>query len=84
MGDLTIITNSKLRKLVSKNPNVREVISINWNKCITKIEIGLDSSIKRIVSTNSKVTMEEFVDWKRRISKKLTIKLLLLHINKNS
>ena len=80
MGDLTIITNSKLRKLVSKNPNVREVISINWNKCITKIEIGLDSSIERIVSTNSKVTMEEFVDWKRRISKKLTIKLLLLHI----
>ena len=67
MGDLTIITNSKLRKLVSKNPNVREVISINWNKCITKIEIGLDSSIERIVSTNSKVTMEEFVDWKRRI-----------------
>ena len=80
MGDLTIITNSKLRKLVSKNPNVREVISINWNKYITKIEIGLDSSIERIVSTNSKVTMEEFVDWKRRISKKLTIKLLLLHI----
>ena len=80
MGDLTIITNSKLGKLVSKNPNVREVISINWNKCITKIEIGLDSSIERIVSTNSKVTMEEFVDWKRRISKKLTIKLLLLHI----
>ena len=53
-GDLRIITNSKLRKLVSKGPNFREAMSINWNKCKREIEIGLDSSIKRIVSTNPK------------------------------
>ena len=32
-GDLRIITNSKLRKLVSKGPNFREAMSTNWNKC---------------------------------------------------
>ena len=42
-GDLRIITNSKLRKLVSKGPNFREAMSINWNKCKREIEIGLDS-----------------------------------------
>ena len=66
-GDLRIITNSKLRKLVSKGPNFREAMSINWNKCKREIEIGLDSSIERIVSTNPKTTMEEFVEWKRKI-----------------
>ena len=66
MGDLSIITNSKLRKLVSKDPNFREAISINWNKCKREIEIGLDSSIEGRVSTNPKVMVEGFVEWKRK------------------
>ena len=56
-----------MRKLVSKSPNFREAMSINWNQCKREIEIGLDSSIERIVSANPKVTMEKFVDWKRKI-----------------
>ena len=64
-GDLRIITNSKFRKLVSKGANFREPMSINWNKCKREIEIGLDSSTERAVSTNPKVTMEKFVDWKK-------------------
>ena len=66
-GYLRIITNSKLRKLASKGPNFREAMSINWNKCTREIEIGLDSSIKRKVSTNPGVMKEEFVDLKRKI-----------------
>ena len=31
-GKLRIITNSKLRKLVTKGPTFREAMSINWNK----------------------------------------------------
>ena len=53
-GDLRKTKNSKLRKLVSKGPNFREAMSINWNKCKREIEIGLDSSIERIVSTTPK------------------------------
>ena len=56
-----------LRKLISKGPNFREAMSINWNKCQREIEIGLDSSIEQIVSTNPKITMEESVDWTRKI-----------------
>ena len=67
MGDLRIITNSKLIKLVSKGPNFREAMSINWNKCKREIEIGLDSSKERIVSKNPKIKTEEFADWKRKI-----------------
>ena len=61
-GDLRIITNSKLRKPVSKCSNFREAMSINWNKYKREIEIGLQSSIERIVSTNLKVRMVEFVE----------------------
>ena len=50
-GGLRIITNSKWRKLVSKDPNFHEAVSINWNKCKREIGIGLDSSIEQIVST---------------------------------
>ena len=66
-GGIRIITNSMLRKLISKGPNFREAMSINWNKCQREIEIGLDSSIEQIVSTNPKITMEESVDWTRKI-----------------
>ena len=75
-GDLRIITNSKLRKVVSKGPSFRESVSINWNKCKRKIEIGLDSSKERIVSTNPKVTMEEFVDWKRKVLQEVDNKII--------
>ena len=83
-GDFRIITNSKLRKLVSKGANFREAMSVNWNKCKREIEIGLDSSTERVVSTNPKVTMEKFVDWKKNFSKKLTTKSYLLNIELSS
>ena len=53
-GDLRIITNSKLRKLVSYDPNFCEAMSINWNKRKREIEIGLNSSIEQKVSTTPK------------------------------
>ena len=44
--DLKILTNSELRKLVSKDPNFCEAMSLNCNNCKREIEIGLDSSIE--------------------------------------
>ena len=43
MGDLKIITNSKLRNLVIKGPNFCEAMSINWDRWKREIEIGSDS-----------------------------------------
>ena len=65
-----------MRKLVSKGPNFREAMPINWNKCKREIEIGLDSRIEQMDSTNPKIMTEEFAKWKKRFSKKLTIKFL--------
>ena len=77
-GDLIIITNSKLEKLVSKGPNFRETMLINWNKCKREIEIDLDSSIERIILTNPKVTTEEFIEWKRKILQEVDNRIISL------
>ena len=65
-----------MRKPVRKGPNFREAQSINWNKCKRKIEADLDSSIERVVSTNPKVTMKDFVDWKRKILQEFDNKII--------
>ena len=77
-GDLRIMANSKLRKLVSKGPNFREAMPVNWNECKRKIEISLDSSIEQIVSTNPKITTEDFAKWKRKILEDVDNKIISL------
>ena len=39
------------------------IISITWNICNREIEIGLESSIERIISINPNVNMGQFVEW---------------------
>ena len=51
-------------------------MSINWNKCKRDIEIGLYSSIEQIVLANPKITMEEFVEWKRKILLEVDSKII--------
>ena len=53
-------------------------MSINWNKFKREIEIGLDSSIERIVSANPKITTEEFAEWKRKILQEVGNKIISL------
>ena len=64
-----------MKKLVSKGPNFREAMSINWSKCKREIETGLESSIERILSTNLKVAIEELVDRKRKILQEVDNKI---------
>ena len=44
-GDLRLITNSKLRKLLSKGPNYREPKMLNYRKCKQSIESSLTAAI---------------------------------------
>ena len=53
-------------------------MSINWNKCKKETEIGLDSSIERIISINPKLTKEEFVQWERKILQEVDNKIISL------
>ena len=48
----------------------------NWNKCKGEIEIGLDSNIERLVSTNPKITTEEFPEWKKKIIQEVENKII--------
>ena len=82
--NLRIITVSKLRKFVSKGPNFREAKSINWNKCEREIEIGLYSSKEPMISTNPKVTTEEFIGRKRKILQEVDNKIFSLKVHKTN
>ena len=53
-------------------------MSINWNKCKREIDIGLDSSKERAVSTNLKAMMEEFIKWERKILQEVNNKMISL------
>ena len=66
-GDLRFIENSKLRKLLSKGPNFREPMSINWAKCRNAIENGLDTCCDKISSSNPKVKTEDLRQWKTQV-----------------
>ena len=50
-------------------------MSINWNKCKSETEIGLDSSIERITSANPKVTPKEFAEYKGKILQEVDNKI---------
>ena len=47
-GDLRIIENDKLRKLMSKGPNYREPKTINFNKCLKAIESALSITVDKL------------------------------------
>ena len=58
-GDLRIISNPKLRKLLSKGPNYREPKTLNYSKCKQAIESAISSSIFSLAE-KYKLTVAEF------------------------
>ena len=65
-GNLNIIKNNKLRKLLSKGPKYREPAKIDWGLAKMVIEEALDSFIEHMASTKG-VTPEYFDNWKHTI-----------------
>ena len=47
-GNLNIIENNKLRKLLSKGPNFREPKTLNYNKCFSSIEADLQNTVDHL------------------------------------
>ena len=76
-GDLRIITNKKLRKLLSRGPNYREPKSLNYSKCKQSIESALVSSIDNLAD-KYKVNTEEFLAWKNKIIELVDERIKLL------
>ena len=65
-GDLNIIKNNKLRKLLSKGPKYREPDSINWNLAKIVIDASLDSYIEHLAKIKG-VSRPYFSNWKHTI-----------------
>ena len=65
-GDLPVVTNQKLRKLLSKGPNYREPKTLNYHKCKKSIESSLSSSIDQLAFKYN-ISVENFSAWKTKI-----------------
>ena len=71
-GDLRIIQNQKLRKLITKGPNFREGKTINWVRCTQEIVAGIDNFIVRRRAAGYERDLDA---WKEIVLKKVDGKI---------
>ena len=76
-GDIRIITNNKLRKLVSMGPNYRESVPIDFESARTSIINGIEDCILKW-SSKSNISKTCFSAWKDEIIAKLDTKIIRL------
>ena len=65
-SDLRLITNSKLRKLLSIGPNYKEPKMLNYRKCKQSIESSLTAAIDTL-SEKYNVPVNSLLPWKNKI-----------------
>ena len=73
-GDLRIIKNAKLRKLLSKGPNYRENKTINYSKCLTEIKTALSTCASNMAS-KYQLDVKLFDNWKSLVTEKVAEKV---------
>ena len=73
-GDLRIIENPKLRKLLTKGPNYRENKTINYSKCTKEINDSLDLCVSNLAS-KYKIQISSFDNWLTLIKRKVADKV---------
>lgn len=69
-GNLRIIKNNKLIKLLTKSSNHRELQFINFSKAFYKINTVINSYIEKI-ATKNKTDIELFQKWKEKVLPKV-------------
>ena len=79
-GDLRLVKNNKLRKLMTKGPNYREPRSLNFSKAFHEISDSLTTFIR---NNTIKYNMNEsdFQSWKESILKKVRNKINDLRVH---
>ena len=73
-GDLRIIENNKLRKLLSKGPKYREPYKKNYKKCKEVINNALNDCINNM-GDKYKINKIDFKSWKQIIMEKVNNKI---------
>ena len=76
-GDLRIIENHHLRKLISKGPNYREPRNINWKKCKEAVENGTDAYANTL-SVKNDLRYIDIVPWRNEVLQKVDAKITSL------
>ena len=76
-GDLNIVSNNKLKKLLSKGPKYREPEKINWTEARNAIEETLECFIEKLSDTKGVSTLY-FQNWKYTIMTHIDNKILHL------
>ena len=76
-GDLRIISNLKLRKLLSKGPNYREPRTLNYRKCKQSIESSISSSIDNLAA-KYQLNVENLLSWKNKILELVDLRINVL------
>ena len=83
-GDLRIIQNQKIRKLISKGPNYREPRTINWNKCRYNISQGLAECASRMASSCKDIRVEDMLPWQNIILERVDANIIIKTENQTS
>ena len=65
-GDLRVVQNPKLRKLLTKGPNYREPNTLNYSSCKSEIKSSLTSAIDKITMQYN-ISIESLLPWKNKI-----------------
>ena len=73
-GDLRIVENQKLRKLLTKGPNYREKKTLNFNKCLKEIENSINTCASKL-SDKYKLPLTSFDNWITLIKQKTRDKI---------
>ena len=77
-GDLRVIQNNKLRKLISKGPNYREPRFLNYNKCLTTIKADLKEFVQQLID-RYKLKKDSLDNWVNHIIEILNVKIMQLN-----
>ena len=80
-GNLNIVENSKLRSLLTKGPNYREPVNINYRKCLTEVENGIALCAQKMI-VDKKLLPNSLNDWKKEILEKVKEKIETLKRNR--
>ena len=75
--DVKIIQNNKLRKLLKKGPNIRELQSITLSEALSERNKEISSSIENM-TTKSKIDIELFRNWKVKSLARIQEKIIKL------
>ena len=81
-GDLRIVENSKLRKLLTKGPNFREPKTVNYTKCMNTIKTSLETFISSMANKFG-FDESELLAWKDKVLSELNHKVHRLKQHKH-